>query len=110
MKTIADIVKQIQNSKELQKKLSEAAKNNSLMDFMKEMGFDGTSEEFTAPAKLRDGELSDGDLGDVNGGVDGYNPGWAYGPCRKCPGTRYVMQLDYRNIIACPSCGDWVEF
>ena len=76
-------------SPELQAKLREAVKQNAQSD---------------------EGELSDDELVAVTGGTDGYNPGWAYGPCSKCPGTRYVMQLDYKNLIVCPSCGDWVEF
>ena len=110
MSTLTTLVNQIQNNRELQKKLTEAAKNNTLVDFLKEMGYEGTSEEFAAPAKLQNGELTDDELDAVAGGTDGNHIGWAYGPCRRCDGTRFVMQLNYMNMIVCPSCGDWVEF
>ena len=110
MKEIATVFSRIQNNKELQNKMAEAAKNNRLADFLKEMGYEETSEEFAAPVKPQNGELSDDKLDAVAGGADGNNIGWVYGPCRKCPGTRYVMQLNYMNLIACTSCGDWVEF
>ena len=104
------IIDKIKNSHALQKNMADAIKNNTLAVFLKEIGYEGTAAEFLAAFYPHDGELSDNQLDVVAGGTDGYNPGWAYGPCLKCPGTRYVMQLDYKNIIACPSCGDWVEF
>ena len=110
MKTVEMFIDEIRNNKEIQKKLAEAAKNNTIADLLKEMGFAGTSEKCIADEKRQNGELGEDELDAVVGGTNGYNPGWAYGPCQKCDGTRYVMQLDYKNIIACPFCGDWVEF
>ena len=113
MSTIETVINQIQNSSELQEKLAEAVKTNNLVMFLQEIGYEGTAAEFLAHTKPHHGELKEDELDAVVGGTDGFNPGWAYGPCRKspkCPGTRYVMQLNYKNLIVCTTCNDWVEF
>ena len=114
MNTIETVISQIQSSNELQDKLAEAVKTNRLEAFLKELDCEGTTAEFIAyTTKPHNGELSDAGLDTVVGGTDGFNPGWAYGPCRKspkCSGTRSVMQLNYKNLIVCTTCNDWVEF
>mgnify|MGYP003485153420 FL=1 len=43
MKTIEVIISEIKTSEELQKKLVEAAKNNTLAEFLKELGCEATA-------------------------------------------------------------------
>ena len=69
MKTIESIINQIKVSEELQKKLAEAAKNNTVADFLKELGCEATAEEFIAGVKAQAAELSDEELGSVAGGA-----------------------------------------
>ena len=55
MKTIEVIISEIKTSEELQKKLAEAAKNNTLAEFLKELGCEATAEEFINALKPREG-------------------------------------------------------
>ena len=70
MKTIETVINEIKVSEELQKKLAEAAKNNAVADFLKELGCDATAEEFINALKPREGELSEDELGAVAGGAN----------------------------------------
>ena len=70
MKTIESIINQIKVSEELQKKLAEAAKNNTVADFLKEQGCEATAEEFINALKPQEGELGDDELGAVAGGAN----------------------------------------
>ena len=70
MKTIESIINQIKVSEELQKKLAEAAKNNTVADFLKEQGCEATAEEFIAAVKEHTEELSDAELDAVAGGAN----------------------------------------
>ena len=70
MKTIESIINQIKVSEELQKKLAEAAKNNTVADFLKEQGCEATAEEFIAAVKEPTEELSDAELDAVAGGAN----------------------------------------
>ena len=70
MKTIEAIINEIKGSEELQKKLAEAAKNNTLAEFLKELGCEATAEEFINALKPREGELGDDELGAVSGGAN----------------------------------------
>ena len=70
MKSIEAIINEIKASEALQQKLAEAAKNNSYADFLKEMGWEGTVEEFIAAMKGPTGELSDDELDNVSGGAN----------------------------------------
>ena len=71
MKSIEAIINEIKASEVLQQKLAEAAKNNAYADFLKEMGWEGTVEEFIAAMKGKNGELSDDELDNVSGGCNG---------------------------------------
>ena len=53
MKTIESIINQIKVSEDLQKKLAEAAKNNTVADFLKEQGCEATADEFIAGVKAQ---------------------------------------------------------
>ena len=70
MKTIETIISEIKASEELQKKLVEAAKNNTVAEFLKELGCDATVEEFAAAAKAQSAELRDAELDAVAGGYN----------------------------------------
>lgn len=70
MKAIETIISEIKASEELQKKLVEAAKNNTVAEFLKELGCDATVEEFAAAAKAQSAELSDAELDAVAGGAN----------------------------------------
>ena len=70
MKTIEAIINEIKASEELQKKLVEAAKNNTIAEFLKELGCEATAEEFAAAAKAQSAELSDAELDAVAGGYN----------------------------------------
>ena len=70
MKAIETIISEIKASEELQKKLVEAAKNNTLAEFLKELGCEATVEEFINAIKPQEGELSDDELGAVAGGAN----------------------------------------
>ena len=70
MKSIETIINEIKASEALQNKLAEAAKNNAYADFLKEMGWEGTIEEFIAAMKGQNGELSDEELDNVSGGAN----------------------------------------
>ena len=70
MKAIEAIISEIKTSEELQKKLVEAAKNNTLAEFLKELGCEATVEEFINALKPREGELGDDELGAVAGGAN----------------------------------------
>ena len=70
MKTLESIINQIKVSEELQKKLVEAAKNNTVAEFLKELGCDATVEEFAAAAKAQSAELRDAELDAVAGGAN----------------------------------------
>ena len=71
-------------------------------------------EEFKASFPADKNEVNDDELEAVAGGgvYDGNNTGWYYGKCRnpECSGSRFVMQINFKNLIACTTCGDWVEF
>ena len=70
MKTIEAIINEIKASEELQKKLEEAAKNNTIAEFLKELGCEATAEEFAAAAKAQSAELSEAELDAVAGGYN----------------------------------------
>ena len=70
MKAIEAIINEIKGSEELQKKLVEAAKNNTVAEFLKELGCEATVEEFINALKPREGELGDDELGAVSGGAN----------------------------------------
>ena len=70
MKTIEAIINEIKASEELQKTLVEAAKNNTIAEFLKELGCEATAEEFAAAAKAQSAELSDAELDAVAGGYN----------------------------------------
>ena len=70
MKTIEAIISEIKTSEELQKKLVEAAKNNTVAEFLKELGCEATAEEFINALQPREGELGDDELGAVSGGAN----------------------------------------
>ena len=70
MKSIEAIINEIKASEALQQKLAEAAKNNAYADFLKEIGWEGTTEEFIAAMKGPTGELSNDELDNVSGGCN----------------------------------------
>lgn len=70
MKSIESILNEIKASEALQKKLADAAKNNDYADFFKEIGWEGTPDEFVAAVKGTSGELADDELENVAGGAN----------------------------------------
>ena len=70
MKNIEMIINEIKASKDLQKLLAEAVKNNTLATFLADQGCEATAEEFIAALKTPAGEMDDEALDAVAGGAN----------------------------------------
>ncbi len=69
MKTLNELYEEIASSEELKTAFTEAAKNGTTLEFLKERGCAATEEELSAfLEERRDTELSDEDLDDAVGG------------------------------------------
>ena len=69
MKNIEMIINEIKASKDLQKLLAEAVKNNTLAAFLADQGCEATAEEFIAALKTPADEMDDEALDAVAGGA-----------------------------------------
>lgn len=73
MKTIEMIINEIKTNETMQLQLAEAAKTNTIADFLKAQGCEATEEEFMAAIKEQSEELDEDDLDAVAGGTNPNN-------------------------------------
>ena len=72
MKTVEEFVKEINESKELQKAIGEIKDKASFEAFLKDHDCDATADDFAKFVRSNsEGEISDDAAGDVSGGVSG---------------------------------------
>ena len=73
MKTLEELLKEINESEELQKEFADATESDTLGEFLKKHGSDATLEELVEYVKEKDntqGSLSDEEVAAVAGGRD----------------------------------------